>query len=200
MAHKTKQAALKAARDVLGDDAIEGVDFNITNTGAGWAHETIPPANAAAAASQGARLKLVKTDEAPAPGQAAADAQAHVADAAKPPPAHKAKPQAPKKATAPKKDRAAKAEKFGAKIKAIGEKHGQTKGAMIQAMLSTPGGATSKEMEAATGWQPHSVRGFLGTLRKAGINVISKKLPKEPTIYRIEAKGGAGQSADSEVL
>lgn len=185
MTHKTKQAALKAARDVLGDDAIEGVDFNITNTGAGWTHETIPPANGEAAAAQGARLKLVKSVEAPAPGHAAADAKAHAADAAKPAPAHK--PKATKKAPAAKKTSEAKAAKLGAKIKAIGEKHGQTKGAMIQAMLSTPGGATSKEMEAATGWQPHSVRGYLGTLRKDGVNVISKKLPNEPTIYRIGA-------------
>jgi hypothetical protein len=71
---------------------------------------------------------------------------------------------------------------------------GQTKGALIQAMLSTPGGATSKELEAATGWQPHSVRGYLGTLRKAGVSVVSKKLKGEPTIYRIEA------DAQTEVL
>lgn len=70
-----------------------------------------------------------------------------------------------------------------------------TKGDMIQAMLKTPGGATSKELEAATGWQPHSVRGYLGTLRKAKVNVISKKLPGEPTIYRIEAA-----APDTEVL
>jgi hypothetical protein len=90
-------------------------------------------------------------------------------------------------------ERAAK--KLGAKVKAIGEKHGQTKGAMIQAMLRTPGGATSKEMEEAAGWQSHSVRGYLGTLRKSGVKVISKKLPKEPTIYRIEA-GAADASAE----
>lgn len=63
---------------------------------------------------------------------------------------------------------------------------GQSKSAMIVAMLSTAGGATSKEMEAATGWAPHSVRGLLGTMRKKGIRVVSTKLPGEPTIYRIE--------------
>ncbi len=61
---------------------------------------------------------------------------------------------------------------------------GQTKGAMIQAMLLK--GATSKELEAATGWKPHSVRGYLGTLRKAKVNVVSHKTKGEPTIYRIE--------------
>lgn len=72
---------------------------------------------------------------------------------------------------------------------------GQTKGALILAMLKTPSGATSKEIEAATGWQPHSVRGYLGTLRKSGVVVISKKLPKEPTIYRV-----AAEKASDEVL
>jgi hypothetical protein len=83
--------------------------------------------------------------------------------------------------------------------KAAKEPGGQTKGEMIKAMLGTPGGATSKEMEEATGWQPHSVRGFLGTLRKAGVKVISKKLPKEPTIYRIEG-AAAVPATDAEVL
>ena len=68
---------------------------------------------------------------------------------------------------------------------------GQTKNELIKAMLVK--GATSKEIEAATGWAPHSVRGFLGTLRKQGVNVISTKLKGEPTIYRIVA-------ASNEVL
>lgn len=62
---------------------------------------------------------------------------------------------------------------------------GQTKGALIQSMLMK--GATSKELEAATGWKPHSVRGYLGTLRKSGVNVVSHKEKGEPTVYRVEA-------------
>jgi hypothetical protein len=64
---------------------------------------------------------------------------------------------------------------------------GQTKGALIQYMLRGAG-ATSKELEAATGWAPHSVRGYLGTLRAKGVKVLSVKLPKQPTVYRIEAE------------
>lgn len=72
---------------------------------------------------------------------------------------------------------------------------GQTKGALIQAMLKAPEGATSKQIEAATGWAPHSVRGYLGTLRKAMVNVTSTKLKGLPTVYRIEPF-----SSDAEVL
>ena len=61
-----------------------------------------------------------------------------------------------------------------------------TKGSIIQAMLLK--GATSKELEAATGWAAHSVRGFLGTLRKRGTRVISTKLPKQPTVYSVETE------------
>lgn len=63
-----------------------------------------------------------------------------------------------------------------------------TKTAIIMGMLET--GATSKEMEAATGWASHSVRGLLGTLRVRGINVISHKERGHPTVYRIERDPG----------
>ena len=40
-----------------------------------------------------------------------------------------------------------------------------------------PGGATAKELQKASGWQPHSVRGFLsGTIgKKMGLTVTSAK-------------------------
>ena len=52
-----------------------------------------------------------------------------------------------------------------------------SKAAKILELLKRPGGATSKELMKATGWQPHSVRGFLsGTIgKKMGLAVTSTK-------------------------
>jgi hypothetical protein len=52
-----------------------------------------------------------------------------------------------------------------------------SKTATILDMLKRPGGATAKELLKATGWQPHSLRGFLsGTVsKKMGLAVISAK-------------------------
>jgi len=52
-----------------------------------------------------------------------------------------------------------------------------SKAAKILELLKRPGGATSKELMKATGWQPHSVRGFLsGTVgKKMGLTVTSTK-------------------------
>jgi hypothetical protein len=71
-----------------------------------------------------------------------------------------------------------------------------TKHARIVAMLRTPAGATIAAIMNATGWQQHSVRGFLAGVvrRKLGLNLIS-----EPTdagrIYRIK-DGKASGAAD----
>ena len=51
----------------------------------------------------------------------------------------------------------------------------ETKQARIIAMLRAPGGATIDAMAHATGWQQHSVRGFLaGVVRKKlGLTLVS---------------------------
>jgi len=82
---------------------------------------------------------------------------------------------APKKAKAGKKATPAKKAPRGAK-KAAGARDG-SKTATILEMLKRPGGATAKELRKATGWQPHSLRGFIsGTLgKKMGLTVASTK-------------------------
>ena len=52
-----------------------------------------------------------------------------------------------------------------------------TKHARVLAMLRSKGGATIASMVRATGWQQHSVRGFLaGVVRKKlGLNLVSEK-------------------------
>jgi len=64
-----------------------------------------------------------------------------------------------------------------------------SKTAKILDLLKRPGGATSKELMKATGWLPHSVRGFLsGTVRKKmGLTVTSTKGEDGGRTYSIEA-------------
>jgi len=52
-----------------------------------------------------------------------------------------------------------------------------SKTAKVLDLVKRPGGSTLKELMKATGWQPHSVRGFLsGTVgKKMGLTVISEK-------------------------
>lgn len=74
-----------------------------------------------------------------------------------------------------------------------GEKKGDSardgsKAATILELLKRPGGATPNELMKATGWQPHSVRGFLsGTIRKKmGLEVISTKSEDGERSYSIK--------------
>jgi hypothetical protein len=62
-----------------------------------------------------------------------------------------------------------------------------TKQAQLIAMLERPEGATIEQIVAATGWQPHTVRGaFAGALKKRlGLEVSSEKVESRGRVYRI---------------
>ena len=62
-----------------------------------------------------------------------------------------------------------------------------SKGAAVTALLRKKEGATIAQLAKATGWQNHSVRGFLsGTLKKKhGIKVASEKASDGKRRYRI---------------
>jgi hypothetical protein len=88
---------------------------------------------------------------------------------------------APSKATSGKKARPAKKATKGRKSarspkKATGSRQG-SKTAKVLDLVKRSGGATLKELTKATGWQAHSVRGFLsGALgKKMGLTVASTK-------------------------
>ena len=93
----------------------------------------------------------------------------------KAPAAPRRAPVAPKKAKAGKKATPGKKAPKGA-TKAKGSREG-SKTAQILELLKRPGGVSSKELMKSTGWQAHSVRGFLsGTVgKKLGLTVVSTK-------------------------
>jgi Protein of unknown function (DUF3489) len=64
-----------------------------------------------------------------------------------------------------------------------------SKTAAILDLLKRQGGATAKELLKATGWQPHSLRGFIsGTLgKKMGLTVTSTKGEDGERSYSVKA-------------
>jgi Protein of unknown function (DUF3489) len=64
-----------------------------------------------------------------------------------------------------------------------------SKTATILEMLKRPGGASAKDLLKATGWQPHSLRGFLsGTVgKKMGLTVTSTKGEDRERSYSVKA-------------
>lgn len=103
------------------------------------------------------------------------------------------KPTATRKASgaknAPKAKRGAKKAKPAATNakKAASAPRPDSKKAVILGLLRRKGGATLAELMAATGWQAHSVRGFVsGTLRKKiGLAVESNRNSSGERCYRI---------------
>jgi Protein of unknown function (DUF3489) len=65
-----------------------------------------------------------------------------------------------------------------------------TKTAKVLALLKRPGGASLQQLQKATGWQPHSVRGFLsGALKKnLGLRIDSAKGDDGERTYRLASK------------
>src|SRR5262245_13140056 len=73
-----------------------------------------------------------------------------------------------------------------------------SKQARVIAMLRAPRGATIQAVIHATGWQPHSVRGFLaGVVRKKlGLNLVSAAA-EGARVYRIADRTDADAHADA---
>ena len=64
----------------------------------------------------------------------------------------------------------------------------KTKQARVLALLRRPSGATIATVTRSTGWQPHTVRGFLAAVvrKKLGLRLESEKTDGE-RVYRIIA-------------
>jgi hypothetical protein len=112
--------------------------------------------------------------------------------------AKRARQVAPAKAKSGKKASPTKKAAKGAK-KASGTRPGKgakekgvregSKTQTILELLKRPGGATAKALLKATGWQPHSLRGFLsGTAgKKMGLTVTSTKGEDGERSYSVKA-------------
>jgi len=99
------------------------------------------------------------------------------------------KAKATRKASKGKKAPKAAPKAKGARApKAKGVREG-SKTEKILGLLKQSGGATLKEIMKATGWQAHSVRGFIsGTLgKKMGLTVVSIKTGDGERSYSIKA-------------
>jgi Protein of unknown function (DUF3489) len=64
----------------------------------------------------------------------------------------------------------------------------KTKTAALMALLARKEGASLKELQTASGWQPHSVRGFLaGTVKRMpSVSLSSEKPGNGARRYRVQ--------------
>ena len=87
----------------------------------------------------------------------------------------------------PGKDKAPKATKVAKGEQKPGAAREGSKTAKVLDLLRRPDGATLKEIMKATGWQPHSVRGFIsGALgKKMGLTVESTKREDGERVYTL---------------
>jgi hypothetical protein len=85
-----------------------------------------------------------------------------------------------------------KPSKAGQKSNRVAAVRSGTKQSVAIEMLRSPGGATIAALTKATGWQSHSVRGFLaGVVRKRLKLDLKSGLIEGIRIYRIPAEQGA---------
>jgi hypothetical protein len=67
-----------------------------------------------------------------------------------------------------------------------------TKGDLLIVLLQRDGGVTATQMAEATGWQLHSVRGFIaGTVKKKLGRTIATEKVDGQTVYRIVDEAAA---------
>jgi hypothetical protein len=131
-------------------------------------------------------LRTDMTNEKTTKAAAVAEQGAHVA-----PEKATAKKVASQKKDAPKGQKTAKGakpKKTAKPARKAAAPRAESKGAQILALIRRPKGATLAELAKVTGWQNHSIRGFLsGTVgKKMGLAVESTKREDGGRVYSIK--------------
>ena len=98
--------------------------------------------------------------------------------------AAKAPKATPEKAAKVAKPAKAKATKAPKPAKAAKEPKGTSKKGQVLALISRKNGATLDEIMTATGWQKHTVRGFIAILGKKGTKIESFKSEAGARTYK----------------
>ena len=93
----------------------------------------------------------------------------------------------PRKKAKPPKRQTPRKVAVGTRSRTTTASRKQTKQQACIDLISRQEGATIEELQAATGWQQHSVRGFLAgaVKKKLGLTLVSEKPDAGPRRYRI---------------
>jgi hypothetical protein len=180
-----------AAHKVVGKLLTEGLVEEIRSRGAlpAWRRDENEGSFALRITKPG--LKAIRVDDTPDAKATDAAAAGHVG---------RTKPSSTGANTrSSKPSRAKKSGKTAAKGKTRRPRT-ESKQATVIAMLKGPKGATIPAIMSATGWQPHSVRGFFAAVvrKKFGLNLVSEKTD-EGRVYGIMHGGRSdGTTAKSD--
>ena len=80
-------------------------------------------------------------------------------------------------------------------VPSSGRSQRATKQSACLRLLARSDGATIEDLQSATGWQTHSIRGFLaGTVKKKlGLTLVSSKAEGDLRRYRVVEAGARGR-------